>query len=725
MSQDFIDKVRALIMSNISDEKFGKKSLASQLGLSPSQTLRKVKAATGKPVNRYIRELRLEKAAKLIKNTDDTIAEISYQVGFGSPSYFNKAFVKYYGIAPGEYKTKSTSLSELAAKNTKNKFHTLFSNKKLLVAVLLAMLLVISYFFIQPLAAKNKPLENSIAVLPFLDLSPNDTQWFSDGVSDNIVHSLAQIKDLTVISFTSSSTYRETEKQIPKIAKELGVSYILEGSVTLYGDRIRIIVQLINKNNEHMWSKEYMESFDDIITIQNNVADEVMKQLEVTLSPSEVITLNKYPTQNMEAYSLHLKGRLVNDSRRKKDLELNIELNKKAIALDSTFAEAYAEVAHSYSQLASYWGFNNWRKDAIDSFVVIELAHKYADSAISINPNTFKAWTVKANLSMFNDWDKANKLYKKALTLNPNDALIHFQYGLYFRLRPNPDIKKYLKHLTISQSLNPFSQNQTRYYLNALIFNNKIKEAENFFKMNEFQLTYDQTIFWETKIVAYKNKDWTEIIPFLKSKIEKDPNNDYLYCHLAQAYNGIMNDDITAIEYYKKAYEIDSTESYTARYYLHQLIEGNKIDEAKKLMESSNYQSVVEKPLKLGMQWFYYYNQGKSEKAFEISKDSLLTNQYSLQVLTYALLGDRKKVDSINKRHPRGNSKYNYLFWRGPRTILYAVLKDKDSMYYYLESLLEANRAKWVHGRREMDPYRNEERYKAFLKKWYLPVPEE
>ena len=120
MSQDFIDQVRALIMSNISDEKFGKQSLASKLGLSPSQTLRKVKAATGKSVNRYIRELRLEKAAKLIKNTDHTIAEISYQVGFGSPSYFNKAFVKYYGIAPGEYKTKSTSLSELAANKTKN-----------------------------------------------------------------------------------------------------------------------------------------------------------------------------------------------------------------------------------------------------------------------------------------------------------------------------------------------------------------------------------------------------------------------------------------------------------------------------------------------------------------------------------------------------------------------------------------------------------------------------
>jgi len=105
MSQKFIDQVRALVMHHLSDEKFGAKQLADELGMSTSQVLRKVKASTGKSVNQYIRELRLEKAAKLIKKTDQTMAEISYQVGFGSPSYFNKTFTKYYGISPGEYKS--------------------------------------------------------------------------------------------------------------------------------------------------------------------------------------------------------------------------------------------------------------------------------------------------------------------------------------------------------------------------------------------------------------------------------------------------------------------------------------------------------------------------------------------------------------------------------------------------------------------------------------------
>lgn len=239
MGQQFIDKVRAIVLNNLSNDKFDVGKLASELGLSKSQTLRKVKSITGKSVNQYIREFRLEKAAKLIKKTDDSIAEIAYQVGFSSPSYFNKTFSKYYGIAPGEYKTKSITLSELSENKAATQKSSTFSNKALVYALSIVLLLVVGYFVISAILPKKDSLPNSIAVLPFKDLSPEDTQWFSDGVSDNILHSLAQMQDLTVISFTSSSTYRDSDKQISQIAKELGVSYILEGSVTLYEDKIK------------------------------------------------------------------------------------------------------------------------------------------------------------------------------------------------------------------------------------------------------------------------------------------------------------------------------------------------------------------------------------------------------------------------------------------------------------------------------------------------------
>ena len=206
MNQKFIDQLHSIVLTNISDENFGVRKLSELLGLSPSQTLRKTKAASGKSVNQYIRELRLEKGAKLLKETDKSIAEISYQVGFSSASYFNKTFRKYYDVTPGEFRVSSSDLNKL--KVTKKK--KAFSKIKLLFFVLVGLIFFIFYWSLNPFVSKNIPLGNSIAVLPFKDFSPKNNQWLSDGVSDNILHSLAQMEKMKVISFTSSSTFRNT-----------------------------------------------------------------------------------------------------------------------------------------------------------------------------------------------------------------------------------------------------------------------------------------------------------------------------------------------------------------------------------------------------------------------------------------------------------------------------------------------------------------------------------
>ena len=111
MDKKFIDQAHDIVINNLTDEKFGVQKLASKIGLSPSQALKKIKTETGKSVNQYIRELRLEEAAKLIKNTDLTFAEIAYKVGFGSNTYFTTSFRKLYGITPGEYKTQNIRYS--------------------------------------------------------------------------------------------------------------------------------------------------------------------------------------------------------------------------------------------------------------------------------------------------------------------------------------------------------------------------------------------------------------------------------------------------------------------------------------------------------------------------------------------------------------------------------------------------------------------------------------
>ena len=136
MNQNFIDQVRSIVLKNISDENFGVPQLSSLLGLSPSQTLRKIKAASGKSVNQYIREIRLEKAAKLLKKTDQSIAEVSYQVGFSSASYFNKSFRKYYGVTPREFRVSSSDFNKLKVAKKKKAF----SKIKLLFFVLVGLI---------------------------------------------------------------------------------------------------------------------------------------------------------------------------------------------------------------------------------------------------------------------------------------------------------------------------------------------------------------------------------------------------------------------------------------------------------------------------------------------------------------------------------------------------------------------------------------------------------
>ena len=150
MGKDFIDKVHDIVINNITNENFGVVKLASLIGLSTSQTLKKVRAITGKSVNQYIRELRLSKAASLIKETDLTISEIAYKVGFSSQSYFNKVFRKRYGTTPSEYKTQKEEDPENKIDNVPKQKQSKFL-KKIVFSILLIAMLIIGYLVIDKL----------------------------------------------------------------------------------------------------------------------------------------------------------------------------------------------------------------------------------------------------------------------------------------------------------------------------------------------------------------------------------------------------------------------------------------------------------------------------------------------------------------------------------------------------------------------------------------------
>jgi AraC-like DNA-binding protein len=196
MGEKFIEQAESIVLHNISNDNFGPHKLASLLGLSASQTLRKIKAATGKSVNQYIRKLRLQKAARWIKETDLTFSEISYKAGFGSASYFSVRFKKYYGICPTEFKELNISLNELETLSTKKSFPILFSNKNRFYTLGVLIFVIIGFLIIYDLTSSDELINTVDVVSPLKKLSSENIPLFTDSLSDTFLHALSQLKKI-------------------------------------------------------------------------------------------------------------------------------------------------------------------------------------------------------------------------------------------------------------------------------------------------------------------------------------------------------------------------------------------------------------------------------------------------------------------------------------------------------------------------------------------------
>ncbi len=735
MDNFFIDKVKEIILEHIKDENFGASELASEIGLSSSQLLRKIKASTGKTTSEFIREIRLNEASKLIRESDYTASEISYLVGFSSPAYFNKCFHDYFGVTPGEYKSENEK-SNLSKKHEESdnldSNHTnlkidktnkiqkkSFKRKKFIVPSLLVLLIIaLSYYFYtdytnNTILSKKKRSNISIAVLPFKDLSSeSDTQWFCDGVVEDIISNLSKIEGLRVISRTSTERYKETDKSIPKIAKELGVSHIVEGSVRKEDDRVLITTQLINANDNHLWAESYNEKLENIFQIQSDVSKKIVYQLNIAVSPEEENALEGYPTDNMEAYSLFLQGRTIAENRTKEGLATSIELFQKAIDLDSNYAEAYAEMAASYRLLMYKYNFGNK--------ITYEGINSLLDRSLEIDPNNVRAYTTKGMISITQEnWVKAKENYEKALKLNPNDATTHHYYAIYLVMKPEADYEKALEHIDIAHKLNPFfsSINVTRIYL--LLKNDKIIEADEFYMNNNSFFTENSKSIMQNDIITYKakkicteKKDWKEIIKIYHRTIEEDPLNSEMYRRLAEAYREILNDAENYLKYAEKAYSLDSINWIMAYSYFNSLIKNKNFNAAKELLQSKNFKSIFNEELELKYLFYWYYHQGNYEKAIESLDKYKYENHFEFSI-NLAQQNKVKETYQILNNDVLKNFK---------KAIVFAILKERDSMYFYIDKEKDIFNIQEFNAFDEVDPYRKEERYKAFLKKNYLPI---
>jgi TolB-like protein len=255
-------------------------------------------------------------------------------------------------------------------------------------------------------------VQKSIVVLPFINMSNDPEQeFFSDGLSEELLNVLAQIKDLRVISRTSAFAFKGKDMDIPTIAARLGVTHVLEGSVRKAGNNIRITAQLIEvATDSHLWSDAYNRKLENVFEIQEEISKAIAQELKVTLGTSGKSTK---PTDNFEAYQLYLRGR--NLYLKRENLAGAVDLFKQAVDLDPEFSDGWANLAAT-AQIASFWSEDNYREFRAQSLAAVT-------RAISLDPDNGLAHAV---LGMHHHhelrWEEALNELNLAIELNPNES---------------------------------------------------------------------------------------------------------------------------------------------------------------------------------------------------------------------------------------------------------------------------------------------------------------
>ncbi len=281
----------------------------------------------------------------------------------------------------------------------------------------------------------NGNVEKSIAVLPFTDMSQaSDQEYFSDGLTEDIITQLAKIKAFKVTSRTSIMKYKNNKKSLKEIGNELGATIILEGSVQKSGDKVRITAQLINAlTDEHLWAETYDRTLEDIFAIQTDIATKIAEALKANLSPKEEQDISKKYTLNTEAYQLYLQGRYEWNKRLEAPVRKSIDFFKQAIELDSTYALAYAGLGDAYLMLGVYSAL---RPD--ESFPVGKL---YAEKALQLDPSLAEAYATLIDIHIHYDWDAdaAEDYFQKAVGSNPEYANAYHWHSEVYDMRRQYD----------------------------------------------------------------------------------------------------------------------------------------------------------------------------------------------------------------------------------------------------------------------------------------------
>ncbi|MGH7587596.1 MAG: adenylate/guanylate cyclase domain-containing protein [Gemmatimonadota bacterium] len=315
----------------------------------------------------------------------------------------------------------------------------------------------------------------SIAVLPFANMSADpDNEYFSDGVTEEILTALARVGDLKVISRTSAMSYKGTSKSLRQIADELRVTTILEGSVRRAGPRVRITAQLIDaRNDQHLWAERYDRDLEDIFAIQADVAERIVEALRVHLTPRERARLTEAPKVTQAAYEAYLKGLWFWNRRSPENLRRAERCFEEAAVAEPDYARAHAGRACA-CVLQLHWG-TDADPDARDR------AFAEAERAIELDPNVSEGYTARAQVRIYDrDWAGAERDFRRAIELNPGDATARQWYSEYLACMGR--LEEAFEEIARAREIDPLSLAVLTQAGNVLVYARRYEEAERCYR---------------------------------------------------------------------------------------------------------------------------------------------------------------------------------------------------------------------------------------------------
>jgi adenylate cyclase len=384
-----IERLDQLIAQHLKNAAFSPAVVCQELGISRSQLHRLITAHSQLSISLYIRKMRLRKAQDLLANTDLRISEITYEVGIDSPQNFSKYFIQAFDISPTEFRKKAQQQQPTLT------------------------------------VADNSAL--SIAVLPFVNMSSDlEQEYFSDGITEEIINRLAQVPGLKVAGRTSSFTFKGQNQDLRYIGQQLNVNFVLEGSIRKSNNKLRITAQL-NKVSDgyYLWSERYDRALEDVFDIQDEISLAILNQIKIRLLGTDKEAVLKRYTNNAAAYQLYLYGRFYHNKFAGPDaFNKAISYYQAAIDLDPQYAIAYSGMASCY--------LNLWFYRHTPAQLCLPQMQEATQRSLAWDDQIAESHVADARLKMYYQWDLegAAAAFRKAILLNPNMAEAYGQYAL-------------------------------------------------------------------------------------------------------------------------------------------------------------------------------------------------------------------------------------------------------------------------------------------------------